>query len=281
MWQWLLYVMTVAVVTSSYLVVDGIIVHNSSSNKILASRRSVMVSLPGLVVSTVFGLDPGPTVDQHQIGRPNSYVANAVPTLGDRRDRRQLELCLVNILRLQYWAISLSEDMKTVERSEDQRKRDYLEARLGSKVMVAVSKKIGGGATTNVFMLKTLQLTECLDDLKFYAGRMGSKKQMDEYKIDLIEALASIVEFDGLETTQDPSPRSALTLQMYTDQKGVYVQRMLSERVVPLIDDILRLFGPDAKSQSVDLVAEFYPKEVPTILHQSVPQTLDPSTGPI
>merc|ERR1711966_125326 len=42
---------------------------------------------------------------------------------------------------------------------------------------------------------------------------------------ELVEALASLVEFDGLETTWDPSPRSSLMLGMYTPQKGAFVYR--------------------------------------------------------
>jgi hypothetical protein len=115
--------------------------------------------------------------------------------------------------------------------------------------------------------------------LKFYAGKISSKKLMDNYQTDLIEALASIVEFDGLETTQDPSPRSALTLQMYTDQKGLFVQRMLAERVAPLTDEIIRLFGPDAKTQAAYNVREFYPKEIPYVMDTPPAQSLASQTG--
>jgi hypothetical protein len=183
----------------------------------------------------------------------------------DNSKRRQLDLCLVNLLRVQYWAISLSNRMKeNLESDEEKLKSAYLEARLGSKVMVAEKKKIGGGANANVFMLKGLRIKDCLDDLKFYAPNQDSKKKkMNQYKDDLIEALASIVEFDGLETTQDPSPRSELTLKMYSRQKGIFVQRMLSERIVSIIDDIFRLYGPDSKSRSSYFVQEYYPKEVP------------------
>jgi len=85
---------------------------------------------------------------------------------------------------------------------------------------------------------------------------------MDQYKDDLIESLASIVEFDGLETTQADSPASTLTLNMYNSQKGIYVQRMLGERIVPLTDDIIRLFGADARVQSEYYMREFYPSEM-------------------
>jgi len=189
----------------------------------------------------------------------NSQRANALSYF-EQEDRRQKELCLVNLLRLQYWANSLSDKLQGSEISE--KKSVYLEARLGSKVMVAPeSKKTSGGATINVFMLKGLHIKDCLKDLTFYADRR-SKKRMVQYADDLTEALASIVEFDGLETTQDPSPRSSLTLNMYNSQKAIFVQRMLGERVVPLIDDIIVLFGPEAKAQSELFIREYYPTEI-------------------
>lgn len=245
-------------------IANGLVTYHDT----VPSRRSVMVALPGLASMWLLG----PRLDS------SDSVARALTGPLERKEHRQLELCLVNLLRLQYWAVSLSEKMATLE-GEEERKKAYLEARLGSKVLVAESKKIGGGANANVFMLRSLQLKDCLDDLKFYSGKIGSRKQMDQYQTDLIEALASIVEFDGLETTQDPSPRSALTLQMYTDQKGVYVQRMLAERVTPLTDEILRLFGPDAKSQSEYNVREFYPKELPAVLQTPPAQNLASTNG--
>ncbi len=188
--------------------------------------------------------------------------ANALSFFDQQQDRRQKELCLVNLLRLQYWASSVSDKLNELDINDDEgRKKLYVEARLGSKVMVASSKKISGGATANVFMLKGLNLRECLDDLTYYADK-SSKRQMAEYKDDLIESIASLVEFDGLETTQDDSPRSSLTLSMYNPQKSIFVQRMLGERIVPLTDDILRLFGPEARAQTEYYMKEFYPSEM-------------------
>ena len=181
--------------------------------------------------------------------------------LFEKKDRRQKELCLVDVLRLQFWANGVVEKLSALDISDELSKSLYLEARLGSKVMVAETKKISGGATANVFMLKSLHIRDSLEDLTFYADR-GSKRQMAQCRDDLIEALASIVEFDGLETTQDPSPRSSLTLKMYNAQKCVYVQRMLAERVVPLVEEILRLFGPDAKAESLLFIREYYPSEI-------------------
>ncbi|KAG7353654.1 hypothetical protein IV203_003009 [Nitzschia inconspicua] len=209
-------------------------------------------------------------VDSERLGRPNAANA-ALPFFEEDKDRRQLDLCLVNLLRLQYWAMSVSDKLQRNKEDVEKLKSSYLEARLGCKVIVAQTKKIGGGANANVFMLKGLQVKDCLDDLRFYVDR-PFKKAITQYSDDLIETLASIVEFDGLETTQDPSPRSELTLKMFTPQKGVYVQRMLAERIVPLTDDIMRLFGPDTKSRTMTVVQEFYPKEVPESVSKKLQQ---------
>ena len=188
--------------------------------------------------------------------------AISIPFIDQQQDRRQKELCLVNLLRLQFWAVSLSEKLKELDADDEEgRKSLYLEARLGSKVMVAETKRISGGATANVFMLKGLHLRECLDDLTYYADK-SSKRQMNQYKEDLIESIASIVEFDGLETTQDDSPRSSLTLSMYNSQKSIFVQRMLGERIVPLTNDIIRVFGSETREQIEAYMREFYPSEM-------------------
>lgn len=184
--------------------------------------------------------------------------AHALP-LFEQRDRRQLELCIVNVLRVQYWARNIVDTLQNAD-NEEQRKKAYLEARLGAKAMVADKKvKIGGGSSLFVITLRGLQMKEVLDDLRYYA----KSKQMDQYKDDLVEALASLVEFDGLETTQDPSPRSSLTMAMYNNDKSVYVRRMLSERITPLTDDIVNLFGQDERRQCLGYVEQYYPNELP------------------
>ncbi|VEU34529.1 unnamed protein product [Pseudo-nitzschia multistriata] len=231
---------------------EGIPKKNRSRNR----RRDMIVSTVPQLASLVL-LDRG---------NSNSR-ALALPFFDQPEDRRQKELCLVNLMRLQSWALGLSRKLgeapgdETPEGWEDKKKSLYLEARLGSKVVVAESKRISGGATANVFMLKGLHVRECLDDLVYYVGKGAKRKQMDTYREDLIEALASIVEFDGLETTQDDSPRSSLTLSMYNAQKSLFVQRMLAERIVPLVDDILRLFDPDTRAQSEYYMREYYPSE--------------------
>ena len=229
--------------------VDGFQFPDKTTPNHLKTRRNIIAYFSQF--TSLVLLDP--IIDQKN--------ANAFP-FGDQQDRRQKELCLVNLLRLQFWASSVSEKLNELDINDDEsRKRLYIEARLGSKVMVAESKKVSGGANANVFMLKSLHLRECLSDLTFYADTKN-KRQMDKYKDDIIESIASIVEFDGLETTQDDSPRSSLTLSMYNSQKSVYVQRMLGERIVPLIDDILRLFGSEARVQTEYYMREFYSSEM-------------------
>jgi len=86
---------------------------------------------------------------------------------------------------------------------------------------------------------------------------------VDQLKDDLIEALASIVEFDGLETTQDPSPRSSLTLGQFNDRKAKFVSRMLSERIVPLTQELIDYFGAETRAQCEAYVREYYRSELP------------------
>ena len=167
--------------------------------------------------------------------------------------------------------------------SEDQKKLPYLEARLGAKALL--TQKIGGGANSKVELLGTFQLKECLDDLKYWCGELAKNNQLPkqlsgdisssssnknakriicgrdlENAIDeLVESLASLVEFDGLETTIDPSPRSSLMLSMYDARKGQFVYRTLMERVIPSCEQILKIFG----SERITVVEEFVRREVP------------------
>lgn len=225
--------------------------------------------------------------------------AVAIPFFnGQDKERRQLELCLVNVLRLSYWAqtiaytldesrndddVMITDDAKATNETttttdtktftEEDRKKAYLEARLGAKAIVAEKNKFGAGATARVFALSGLQIRDCLDDLYYYytTNNNNSNKTkkrvrsstIDQYRIDLLEALASIVEFDGLETTQDPSPRSSLTMGMYNAQKAIFVKRMLSERIVPLIDNIIHLFDDGIIQQCVGYIEQYYPTELP------------------
>eukprot|EP00531_Pseudo-nitzschia_arenysensis_P005030 CAMPEP_0116123842 /NCGR_PEP_ID=MMETSP0329-20121206/4965_1 /TAXON_ID=697910 /ORGANISM="Pseudo-nitzschia arenysensis, Strain B593" /LENGTH=269 /DNA_ID=CAMNT_0003617787 /DNA_START=66 /DNA_END=872 /DNA_ORIENTATION=- len=234
--------------------VDSFQFSKSSNLHEMKSRRNIITSVAQF--TSIILIDP-------MVSQKNAN-ALSLPFVDQQQDRRQKELCLVNLLRLQFWAEKVSDKLKEIDIDDDEsRKKLYVEARLGSKVMVAESKKISGGATANVFMLKGLHLRECLDDLTYYADK-SSKRQMAQYKDDLIESIASIVEFDGLETTQDDSPRSSLTLSMYNSKKSIFVQRMLGERIVPLTNDIFRLFGPEARAQTEYYMREFYPSEMKT-----------------
>ena len=199
---------------------------------------------------------------------------NAFPFVGndsDNSDRRQKELCIVNLLRLQYWAQTIAASLEPSQDIE-RRKKAYLEARLGAKAVVAKKQKVGGGATAKVFLLISLGIKGCLDDLSFYAK---DKRKVDQLKDDLTEALASVVEFDGLETTQDPSPRSSLTLGQFNDQKAQFVRRMLSERIVPLTQELVDYFGAETRAQCEAYVREYYRSELPpTSVLASAPELL-------
>ena len=157
----------------------------------------------------------------------------------------------------------LSEKLRDEQATRDQTLSAYLEARLAAKAMV--SKKVGGGANANVYMLGGLQIKECLADLKWYS----KTRKMDQLNDDLLESLASIVEFDGLESVKDPSPRSSLTLSQFSDQKSRYVSRMLSERVSPLAEEIVTLFGPDARTTSESYIRQYYSNELPLERHST------------
>ena len=194
----------------------------------------------------------------------------------NKKDRRQLELCIVTILRLQYWATNVVSKLQQLELGEEvddeRKKKAYLESRLGAKV--AVTGKIGGGANGNVYMLGSLQIKDCLEDVQYYGRSTKSPRVVEDLIVDLVESLASIVEFDGLETTQDPSPRSSLTLSMYNDSKAIYVSRMLNERVIPLTQELVDSFGKDVKDRCNEYIVQYYPNELPPKIPEKVVPTV-------
>ena len=147
-----------------------------------------------------------------------------------------------------YWAESTVQDLKSTD-DEERRKKVYLEARLGAKALV--TGRLGGGATNRVYQLSTLQFRGCLEDIAYY----GKSRQVSDLCQDLLEAIAALVEFDGLETTTDPSPRSSLTLSMYNPKKATYVERLLSERVVPFSKKLFNSFDPDIRQRCETYVA--------------------------
>ncbi len=256
---------------------------------------------------------------------PILLFTTANPSSSERQRRRQLELCLVAVLRTEYWAMSVAQSLNTqllllpppppsitiptntkTEHddpqqqqqqqqspppellTEYQKKSSYLEARLGAKALL--TQKIGGGANAHVRTLGSFQLKECLDDAKYWCreyyyaqkknplllsttttttttNSKNSAKQICSIDLsnaidDLIDSLASIVEFDGLETTIDPSPRSSLMLSMYNHQKGTFVYRTLMERVVPSCERILNVFGRERRSIVEEFVRTNYAMEM-------------------
>ncbi|KAL3777817.1 hypothetical protein ACHAWO_010753 [Cyclotella atomus] len=195
-------------------------------------------------------------------------------------NHRQLELCLVTILRTQFWAFntakSLQSKLLSTSPSEDAlaenvRKLPYLEARLGAKALL--TQKIGGGATNTVLKLASFNIKECLEDGMYWCNQLSKSNQLLDKRIctndlmtisdDIVESLASIVEFDGLETTIDPSPRSSLMLSMYNPQKGTFVYRTLTERVIPNCERYLEIFGEEKRILCLEFIRRDYSDEIP------------------
>lgn len=176
------------------------------------------------------------------------------------KERRQLEFCVVNVLRVLYWAEIESRNLEQAvnDGNDNMRKELYVESRLSAKALV--TGKIGGGSTNRVYTLASLKLRDCLDDLVFYST---SSRVLSGLSEDLIESLASLVEFDGLETTIDPSPRSTLMLKMYNKDKETFVRRMLKDRIILTAKQIVGSVDPDVQSRCEAYVQATYPNEVP------------------
>jgi hypothetical protein len=191
------------------------------------------------------------------------------------RERSQLEFCLVNVLRTKYWANFLSFSLTTALNDKRERARDlFLEARLGSKAIL--TQKVGGGANIRVYNLAGLKLKDCLNDsVEWYDDFMKaekkrginkktisrSKRDLQEAVDDIIYALGSCVEFDGLESVTDASPRSSLTLSMYTTDKATFVKRTLDEKLIPSIESFLGFFDKDLVDRCRYYVQQNYPNE--------------------
>jgi len=193
-------------------------------NLILDRRRSMITSM-----STLLTLS-------------SSSPAEALSLFQNNSERKQLELCLVTIMRVQRWAEDVASRMYV---GTEWDVSAYLEARLGAKAIL--TGRIGGGASKVVYELAPLKIKTCLEDAVFYAGTSVYKKKSEAegYRETILDALASIVEFDGLETTQDPSPRSSLMISMFNLNKGMYVLRMIQERLLPACKQITRLYGEE------------------------------------
>jgi hypothetical protein len=207
-------------------------------------------------------ITPVPSTSRRILNRSPALLAtwclfpSPANALFGSRERRQLEVCIVAVLRVVYWAQLMATLLQQAE-STDQRKQRYIEARLGCKAVL--TGKIGGGSTGRVYTLATLQLSGCLQDLESYAV----SRQVADLRQDFYESLAAVVEFDGLETLQDASPRSTLTLQQYNPDKAIYVQRLLLERVVPVGEKLVDAFGPDVRETCRAYMNQYYADEIP------------------
>lgn len=205
-------------------------------------------------------------------------------------ERRQLELCTATVLRVKYWSENVALGIqRNIDRDSSvaitsAMKGPYLEARLGAKAVL--SAKVGGGANLQVYNLASLQLRGCVKDAIAYSndlykdemkgasseqkGRLKREKQIvDDAAEDIIESIAAVVEFDGLDNVKDPSPRSSLALAQYTDAKATYVKRILLERTVPACNTFVRRFGSDKMRFVEGYLAKTYPNELPLSLRLS------------
>lgn len=221
----------------------------SRTNTIRATsrRRLVLGALTTTVISTRL---------------PKKSIA-AFRFVTNDQDRRQLEFCLVAVLRVSYWAKRQARAMQEAATTED-RKSKYLEARLGAKAIL--TGKVGSGATGKVYTLATLQLPACLADLEWHATTRQLQRQVSDWRRDFSEGLAAIVEFDGLDTLIDPSPRSSLTLSQYSNDKAVFVRRALQELVIPAGNKLVAGFGAEALQRSLNYIQQYYSSEIPPIV---------------
>lgn len=195
-----------------------------------------------------------------------------------KKERIQLEICLITIKRLQYWAMNVVTKLKDIEITTEQKKKNiYLEARLGSKALL--SKKLGGGGNNlMVITLSSFQLRECLQDATYYIGSnaelKNKRKELEDTSTTIIESLASIVEFDGLDNTIDPSPRSSLLERMYSVEKVNFVCKILELQLIPNCKQFLyafRTFDDGKVMKRVDdYIFSYYPSEIPISILYSI-----------
>ena len=208
--------------------------------------------------------------------------ANASPSLlgTPARDRRQLELCLVVVQRVVYWASLQADALRMADTTQEERKYKYLETRLGAKALL--TGRLGSGATGRVYQLASLQLTGCLQDLEWHAAQQQQRQQqqqISEWRQTFTEGLSSLVEFDGLETLTDASPRSSLTLSQYNDSKAVYVRRALDELVIPAGNQLLQAFGSEALQTAQGYIQQYYSSEIYPLAPPPAPSTDTTAAG--
>jgi hypothetical protein len=196
-----------------------------------------------------------------------------------KNTRIQLELCLVTILRVKYWAGKLQNSLQlaSAENNTIRKKELYLESRVGAKALLT-GRIGGGGGNIMVYTLANFRLRECLKDAIFWFKNNKQQQPTSTYKQQLrllieaseeiIYALGALVEFDGLDNTSDESPRSSLTLSMYNDEKGIFVQRMIREKLIPACTSFLFQFNNelfhDSLTSSQEFVKSNYPSEIPS-----------------
>jgi hypothetical protein len=241
--------------------------YNSSSKNIISGRRSVVTKCIRYAVTTgiVVGVSTVP------------YEYTNAALFSSDQDRRQLEVCLVTLLRVMFWAQRQAIELDTIAAAASSTTSDmgrqralYLETRLGAKA--ALTGRIsGGGATSRVYTLATLQLPACLVDLEWHASQLQYRRQensnnslrkVSELCLSFRESLASIVEFDGLDTLTDPSPRATLTLTQYNTNKVMFVRRTLNELTIPVGQKLVTAFGPEPYQRSISFVQQYYSNEI-------------------
>ena len=106
-----------------------------------------------------------------------------------------------------------------------------------------------------VYRLSTLQFTGCLHDLVSSYGLSAQLAQTWR------EDIAALIEFDGLDSVLDPSPRSNLTMQQYNDTKRKFVQRQFEERVIPTGQRVMQQF-PERQARVQEYLQKYYADEL-------------------
>lgn len=226
----------------------------------LLPRRSLLKKLTAIVTttSTIAATTTVPS-------KANAFPF--VPTASAASSHRQLELCLVNLLRVIYWAKYTADSYDQLA-SLETKKLMYLETRLSAKAML--TGKLGSGSTGKVYTLSSLQIMGCLNDLEWYATTTTQTNKYNSFQIQqiqnnknrFIESLASLVEFDGFDTLQDPSPRSSLTLSQYNDTKLTYMKRTLIELIIPYGEKLVTEFGIEPLQIAETYIQQYYRSEI-------------------
>ena len=191
---------------------------------------------------------------RHVLQRATTIVPSillSAPSVVHAANARELDFCLVQSARAIAWAQRVSQQLNSAA-SESQQKAAYLEARLGAKTLL--TGRMGGGANAAVYRLSTLQFTGCLHDLVTSYG--ASAPLIQSWR----EEIAAVVEFDGLDSVMDASPRSALTLQQYSDSKRMFVTRLLNERVIPTGQRVMQQF-PERQPRVQEYLVQYHSDE--------------------